>query len=332
MLKRFLLFVLASIVFVACMEETISDPHNGLQSDVEDDAVLTIGFEGDDTRVQLNAERKTVWTKGDCLSVFYRSVANQKWQYQGETGGRIGTFKPVSDGKATQSTQKIVVVYPYRDDYQMNTDTYTVKVFLPATQTYLKDSYGMDGNMMVSQGENNQLALKSVCGWLKLQLTGSGEKVNSINVRGNNGEQVAGTLYVDSSDASSDLVSERTDIPEEEVNTEVTLVCPEGVTLGSEPTDFFIALPPQTFSKGLLVEVSCNNDIQFCKYTQKSITIERNTIQPLAAINTEKDMDLMDPDLPPYDEIWYTSTTGTAVPLMSSAGFGAKVVSNSSYV
>lgn len=68
--------------------------------------------------------------------------------------------------------------------------------------------------------------------------------------------------------------------------------------------------------------------MQYCKYTQKKVTIERNTIQPISAIDTEEDMDLMDPELPPYDEIWHTSTTGGVVPLVSSAGFGAKVVSN----
>ena len=37
--------------------------------------------------------------------------------------------------------------------------------------------------------------------------------------------------------------------------TEVTLNCGEGVTLSSEPTAFYIALPPQTFEKGLTIEV-----------------------------------------------------------------------------
>lgn len=321
-LKGICFVATAAAIFSACNEEVI-EPSAG-----DDAPVLTIGFEDADTRIQLDEELKTIWTKNDCISVFYLSDANQKWQFQGETGSRIGYFKSIDSGTATEDMGKIVVVYPYDGDYSINTETYELKASLPAVQTYMKDSYGLDGNMMVSQSENNQLALKSVCGWLKLQLTGSGEKVNSINVRGNDGEQVAGVLYIDSDDASSVLASDRTDISDEEVGTEVTLVCPDGVTLGSEPADFFIALPPQTFSKGLLVEVNCSNDIQYCKYTQKSITIERNTIQPLKAINTEDDMDLMDPELPPYDEIWYTSTTGAVVPLMSSAGFGAKVVSN----
>ena len=325
MIKRFLLFVLASMVFGACVEETISDPHNGLQPDVEDDAVLTIGFEGDDTRVQLNAERKAVWTKGDCLSVFNGCTANHKWQYQGETGETIGDFKSVQASGAGIVTDKIVAVYPYNKDFSLDADTYNVKAFLPAVQTYLKDSYGLDGTIMISQSEYKQFSLKNVCGWLKLQLSGKGEQVSSITVRGNNGEQVAGELYIDSSDATSVLVSDDGDGVR---LTEVALDCPEGVSLGSEATSFYIALPPQTFEKGLTVEVNCTDGMRYCKYTQKSVTIERNTIQPICAVDTEEDMDLMDPELPPYDEIWYTSTTGWVVPLVSSTGFGAKVVSN----
>ena len=313
------------MVFGACVEETISDPHNGLQPDVEDDAVLTIGFEGDDTRVQLNAERKAVWTKGDCLSVFNGCTANHKWQYQGETGETIGDFKSVQASGAGVITDKIVAVYPYNKDFSLDADTYNVKAFLPAVQTYLKDSYGLDGTIMISQSEYKQFSLKNVCGWLKLQLSGKGEQVSSITVRGNNGEQVAGELYIDSSDATSVLVSDDGDGVR---LTEVALDCPEGVSLGSEAASFYIALPPQTFEKGLTVEVNCTDGVRYCKYTQKSVTIERNTIQPISAVDTEEDMDLMDPELPPYDEIWYTSTSGRVVPLVSSTGFGAKVVSN----
>ena len=46
-----------------------------------------------DTRIQLDNYQKTVWTNGDLVSVFYRSDANQKWQYKGETGARIANLR-----------------------------------------------------------------------------------------------------------------------------------------------------------------------------------------------------------------------------------------------
>ena len=75
-MKRFYLFALVAMVFAACATDDTQDLRP-----VDAPETLTVGFEGgdDNTRVQLNSAGKTVWTKGDLVSVFYRSDANQKW-------------------------------------------------------------------------------------------------------------------------------------------------------------------------------------------------------------------------------------------------------------
>ena len=284
---------------------------------------LIVDFEGDDTRIQLNEAQKTVWTKDDQVSVFYRSNANQLWKYTGETGERTAVLKCVDAGNATESMKRVVVVYPYNDNYYINTETYNVQASLPATQHYLADSYGLDGNIMISSAEYNQVTLKNVCGWLKLQLTGEGEVVNSITFKGNNGEQVAGELYINSADATSVLASDMGNIAEDEGEnvtgsaganlsfddvalTEVTLDCGEGVTLGSEATAFYIALPPQTFEKGFTVDVNCKGYNPMNITTQKVVTIERNHIQPMAEVAFSSEVRTI-----ANNEIWYTTTDGS---------------------
>ena len=278
---------------------------------IADDApeTLTMGFEGDDTRIQLNEAQKTVWTKGDQVSVFYRSNANQKWQYQGETGERTAVLKRVDAGNATETMKRVVVVYPYNKNYYINTETYNVQASLPAVQHYLKDSYGLDGNIMISSAEYNDVTLKNVCGWLKLQLTGNGEVVRSIKFRGNNGEQVAGELYINSADATAILASDMGNIAEDEgenatggaganlsfdgvVLKKVTLDCGEGVTLGAEATSFYIALPPQTFEKGFTVDVECDGYYPMTLSTENALTIERNHIQPMGVIEVEAEAEV----------------------------------------
>ena len=306
------------MMFAACSKDAISE-QQGIQPIVDEaPATLTVGFEDDETRIQLNEAQKTVWTNGDLVSVFYRSDANQKWQYTGETGARTAELKRVSTPEATVSLSDIVVVYPYNENYYINPRTCNVQATLPATQTYLKDSYGLDGNIMISQSEYNNISLKNVCGWLKLQLTGNGEQIKSITVRGNNGEQVAGELYINSADATATLASEAGDVVgdegenatggaggnlvfEDTVLTEVTLDCCEGVELGAEATAFYITLPPQTFAKGLTVEVEATDGHIMAKATDKAITIERNHIQPMAAIE-------FFPTYPIGNEIFYTAT------------------------
>ncbi|MBQ2027729.1 MAG: hypothetical protein II214_07520, partial [Alistipes sp.] len=102
-MKRFFLFALVATMFAACVTDETQDVAVELAPDT-----LTVSFEGDDSRIQLQ-NGKTVWTQGDLVSVFYRSNANQKWQYQGSTGERTGNLKRVNAGNATETTSKVVV-------------------------------------------------------------------------------------------------------------------------------------------------------------------------------------------------------------------------------
>ena len=328
-MKKIFLFALVATMFAACVTDEIQDVAVELAPET-----LTVSFESDDSRIQLQ-NGKTVWTKGDLVSVFYRSNANQKWQFQGETGDRTGNLKRVANAEATQELSSIVVIYPYADNYYINPKTCNIEASLPAEQTYLKDSYGLNGNILISQSEFNQFSLKNVCGWLKVQLTGEGQVVKKITLKGNNGEQVAGLIYINSADATSTLASEMGGVDDSEngaggnlvfddtILTKVTLNCGDGVTLGSEATAFYIALPPQTFEKGLTIEVACTDGSKMTKSTGKEVVIERNHILPMAKFG----YDGVKPK-PANNEIWYTSTDGAVVTPYATDVFGANIVSN----
>ena len=329
-MKKILFFVLTVLTFAAC-EQALVEEQSAICPDVPE--TITVGFEeSDETRIQLNEAQKTVWTKGDLVSVFYRSDANQKWQYTGETGARTADLTCVDAGKATATMNRVVVVYPYSENYYINTETYTVQATLPAVQNYLKDSYGLNGNIMISQSEYNNFSLKSVCGWLKLQLTGNGEKVKSITLRGNNGEQVAGELYINSADATATLSSDTGSaddgetggaggglVFEDTILTEVTLDCGDGVALSTEPTAFYIALPPQTYTEGITVDITTINGLAMTQSTDKEVVIERNHIQPMTAFTA-------DFHIPETWKIYYTATQ--KVEPYDKTVFGATYLSN----
>ena len=332
-MKKLLLFVLAVMGFAACTQDVevqVTERH-----DVPD--TITVGFEGDDTRIQLNEAQKTVWTNGDQVSVFYFSDANQLWQYNGETGSRTANLKRVNAGEPTAQTTYNVVAYPFNEDYFLNTRTGALHATLPATQHYLKDSYGVGDNLMVAQSEFTQFSLKNVCGWLKLQLTGNGEVVKSITFKGNDGEQVAGLIHVDTATAEATLASEMgsTDdnnaggnlVFDDTILTEVTLNCGEGVALGKNATAFYIALPPQTFEKGFTVEIEDTEGYVMEQSTDKSLLIERNHIQPMAAIQFSNPNTPTEP-IPATNEIWYTATAKVEPTFDDVQTFGANVVSN----
>ena len=122
-MKRLLLFVFAVFAFAACTQDAIEEASRPVFDEAPE--FLTVGFEGDNTRIELNALQKTVWTEGDFVSVFYRSDSNRKWQYQGVTGERTGDLKQVYDpNNASKQHNKTIVVYPYSEDYWLNTESY----------------------------------------------------------------------------------------------------------------------------------------------------------------------------------------------------------------
>ena len=348
-MRKLLLFVFAIVAFAACEQAPIEE-----QLAIRTDAPETIrvGFEDNETRIQLNSAQKTVWTKNDLVSVFYKSDANQKWEYRGETGERTAELHKVSAGSSTTKMGYVVVAYPYNEEYIISPATGNLETMLPAVQHYAVDSYGVGNNLMVSCSEFTQFSLKSICGWLKLQLTGNGEVVKGIKFRGNNGEQVAGLIHVDTKSAEATLYSEEV-APDNNGNangslvidgamaTEVMLYCDEGVTLSSEATAFYIALPPQTFEEGFTTDVICTDGTMMAKSSDKKLSIERNHIQPMAAfefvatgttdVPTEPE-NPVNPNLPSNEnnKIYYTTTDGKKMfPYKSDVTtFGAILISN----
>ncbi len=336
-MRNLLLFVLAATIAVGCSRESVDELTNSPAVEGRS-LVVSLDEEGDETRIQLNEDVKTVWNEGDLVSVFYRSTVNEQWQFQGKTGDRTGNILPLDSSIVPPATgNDIVVVYPYNDGYFYNSDTKNVQATMPTEQTYLKDSYGTNGNIMVSSSEYNQITLKSVCGWLKLQLTGAGEEIKSITVRGNSGEQLAGELCINTTDATSTLASQLTESDDDSevsgtlvrpgtILTEVTLNCldgtsptEKGVTLGAEATSFYIALPPQTFTKGITVDITAIDGSVMTKNTDNEVVIERNHIKPMASLTFKATK-------PANNEIWYTATA--KVEPYDKTVFGATYVSN----
>ena len=335
-MKRFFLFALVATALAACSTDTTQDLAPEIPTAPDE---LQVSFDEEDTRIQLGEDGAPVWTEGDLISVFYRSNANSKYQFVGETGDADGSIELVEEGVATQQTTQIVAVYPYSEDYWFNWNTGDVEAFLPAEQTYLKDSFGIGSSIMVSKSDYKQLSFKNVCGWIKLQFTGTGY-VSKIVLKGNDGEQVAGEIYINTQNATCALASDMGESGEDSMGgniitdntilTSVTLNCGDDVALNSEtPTVFYVALPPQTFENGFTATMyGCDGSTKEIS-TNKTITIERNHILPMASATLEMPIT--------NNVIWYTSSDGNVIEpysgnLNSNATamqlFGANITSN----
>lgn len=293
-MKRILAFTLVAISVVACSEADVEN--RGVENN-STAKMIVVSME-ESTRVELNSELKTVWTENDLLTLFEKNTDNQQYKFTGQTGERTGKFEYQSTEVGNgESLTKNIILYPYRNSYIIDPTNNKVEVKLPSTLTYKKNSYGVGDNTMVAASINNTFKLKNVFGWLELKITGDGEPLKSITFSGNNSEQVAGVMYINPEEGSlvnyfdninmslgegeigGILVSPGT------IGRSLTLNCEnENITLSSEPTSFYIAIPPQTFEKGFKVDITCNysdHDYTMTRYLLKEFTIHRNGISPM---------------------------------------------------
>ena len=292
-MNRFLFFLLAALTLAACTQNDVEELAAN-RADVPE--TLTVGFEGSDTRIQLNEAQKTVWNAGDEVSVFYNSNFNQQWQFQGATGERQGKLTPIQDGEGDKRFEGVVAIYPYNESYSLDTENLIITASIPAVQHYAEGSYGVGDNVMVAYSENNNILLKNVCGWLKVQLTGDGEKVESLTLRGNSGEQIAGQVFINAKDASSTFCEC------DAAATEITLECDSEVVLSDNATTFYIAVLPQTFEGGVTVDVECNGYELMTLTTNETLTIERNHIKPMESVEHDAEPATTN------NKIYYTAT------------------------
>ena len=230
------------------------------------------------TKVYVNEDLHLRWTADDRISLFNKSTVNKEFVFTGETGAESGEFQEVDNGSSATGAAipYVVAVYPYQSSVSISNSG--LSLTLPAEQAFAEKSFGLGANTMVSLGADDNLQFKNMGGYLRVSLYG-GVSVNSITLKGNNGEKIAGKANVSmSADGSATLAMA------EDASTEITLTCAEPVAVGAtaeESVDFWFVVPPVTFSKGFTVIVNYDGGSAE-KSTDKSVTIKRNYLSKMA--------------------------------------------------
>ena len=321
-MKRFLLFVVTSLLFVAC-DNKFEDEGNTIQR-VSSLPTLTAEFADEDTRTYVEDNLYLRWYEGDLISAFLGNTLNNKYIFKGETGDNGGTFSAVSSTELGSSypLDNIFALYPYDEDNEIS-KAGVINYSLPAVQEYAEESFGKGANTMVAVTKSTDdtfLAFKNACGYLKIKLYGKAT-VKSIELKGNNGEKIAGEASITATYGGVPTVAMSEDATES-----ITLDCGEGVKLSTDaekPTEFWFVVPPTEFSDGLTIVATDIYGTTFVKSTSNAVTITRNEIQPMAALEA-----IFPDPTPANNEIWYTSSDGNIVEPHSTNVFGANIVSN----
>lgn len=296
-MRKLLMGALLSTMWMACSkDQTVSDESMDTQTiyaTIEEPAA---------SRVQLNEQKKTVWTANDKI-IIYEPEALTLWQFQGKTGDRSGTFQHIGtynvpDNYASVGFQGHNALFSSQSYVNYGVDAQGGGVIitqLEATQTYEPNSYGVKANLMFGHSDDgSSYSFMNLLGYLRLSLTGE-KKVQKIELWSNDTDQILAGLIGFSPNTPTQLLWYNN------FSYTLTLDCgEEGVQLSNQPTDFYFAMKPDVLANGITVQVHFTDGTFFPKTTGKSITIERNAIQPMAVFATGDDVEWQ------TTQIWHT--------------------------
>ncbi len=285
-MKRIALyFVMAATLVASC-----STQEKNFATQTQDDVLFHASFEPiaeDGTKVYANEDLLLRWTTDDRVSIFNKITYNQEYRFIGQTGDYEGGFNKVDDPEfmTGKAIPHVISVYPFQRQTRVS-ESEVVTLTLPEDQIYAQNSFGLGANTMVSVSSGNLLQFKSVGGFLVISLFGEGVSVESITLKGNNGEKLAGEANV-----TMPLDGVPSAVMADNATTEITLYCESPVQLGAseeESVRFWFVVPPVTFSKGFTITVREFTGEVIEKSTSKSIAIERNRLSKMVPIEVER--------------------------------------------
>ena len=327
------LFLLSAILFLAgCTKTNEFDPKPNYGSE-EANPLTSIyaGFADEDSRTYVENDTDILWQNGDALSLFYANYSNVKFVYNGESGARMAKFDIVNNSGSTNDLNnfKTHALYPYNANattkYDEATKSFNISTVFPTTQSYAPNSFGSGANVMVAASddnvsENEMLHFRNACGFFTVKLYGEDVKVRTIKLTARNSERIAGAATIKTHAENAPEVTVSLD-----GSSHVVLDCgEEGVALGADKenaTEFWFALPPVALNNGVHIEVTATDGTVFKKETTKKIVIERNKIQPMAALKFVQ-------SVPNDNMLWYTRKENPTTPFEWGTGekcFDAKI-------
>ena len=338
-MKRLFYIFSAVVLLGGC--STFDEPDQlaqggGSKSDLPQE--LYVGFDEEKTeesRTFLRMDGKNVyWHSGDAIAYFAQTFRAQ-YRYNGLDGETSAKM----DLEGQQTSQSRIVythaLYPYDANasclHVNNVDQ--ISTTFSAEQQYGVNSFGKGANVMVAVGEtpygaDQNLYFRSVCGFFVVRLYGIGVKVKSLKLTALGGEKIAGPATIVAAGKTAPVVT-----MSNEGGSEVTLDCynkGDYVTLSSyadHPTEFWFALPPTTLAGGVKIVVTDVDGRIFEKQTTKSIQIQRNIVQPMAALKFVQ-------VTPRDNELFYFCTEERTTPLEFYSGenpFDATIVKHYYY-
>ena len=268
------------------------------------------GIDAVDTKTTTTDGTRVLWCNNDHVSIFRGRNVNDEYKVKDGQGGKTTTtFVWANDGEFSAGSEDTfdanIAYYPYGSiEYAGSNGNHALSVTIPNTQRYVKGSFGEGALPMIAVSpskSDNSLAFKNLFGLLKLQLKSADETIaiKEIIIKGNNNEKLSGDATVNCSSNGEPTISFKSN-----AGNSITLECNNTAINSATATDFWIALPPVTFSKGITVEI-VTSVAPVEKKTSAPLTITRSKVKPMEELvikvdNTEEELNIPDSNFKKY--------------------------------
>ena len=250
---------------------------------------------------QEGAFSPVLWSADDRIAVVTDRGSLCQYVLTGGENTEDGTFT-VSGTPTAEGASSLEAYYPY--------SAYSAgKLTIPGAQTYAEGSFSPETNPMYARTTGDEigtLEFTHVAGVINIRLTddGTGRKVKSIRlVSTDKTLSGAGTLAEGPDggriivfDGGGNEAMQHVDeagapaASDAQSGSEITLTCPEPVTLDAEtPTDFLFVVPAQTYPAGTLsFRITDDADQTVTKALSKQLVVGRAKIVDFTAIAIPK--------------------------------------------
>ena len=245
----FILLIAAAAVAVSCTEMQFEPVSPAGES-------LRFRISTEQTKTYLTSDYHVCWEAGKDEVSLFSKTSNYRFRV---TANGTTTWL---EGTIEETTSRYYALYPYNSSATNSTGFVTTE--LPSQQKAVKDQFS--NIIAVASTQTDELHFQNCVTLVEADLQTDG--VTSISFRGNNGELIAGTV--------------RISIPSKEDTAPVTTVisgskevCVSNGGAVLQKGKYYLAVVPQTFSRGITITLD-GNGVSAQKFTTNSVTASRS--------------------------------------------------------
>lgn len=265
MIRKITFAILLAAVSCACERAGIGDENIAPPASGDDAPVrLTLKTDGG-VRTSLDGT-KIVWSAGDAIVV----------------NGERRTVRVEGD--------EAYVLVPAADSYEAfyPADIVTESgIALQPAQFHAYGSFGCGANPMRGTGSGSELRFRSLCGVLKLTVAGS-DRITSVAVEDRSGGALCGFF-----EQTKSGLALRSDSRVAQPAVVLNCTAGGGVRLDAAGTDFYVVMPPATYSDGLKITIGDDTGRAVVIDSKTPRTIKANDILVTPRIDYAPDDDLI---------------------------------------